>query len=165
MDIGDSFMVELRNRGTLDAYVTVLDLSPDGTINPIWPHPGVGRNVQENKLRGAADPERAEWVRIPLPYVFGVGPPVGNEIIKVIATEMPTDFGSLLTPSAAQVGASRSGPTAAATPLGRLLARAARGTRSGPLSTEPPDRTIWCTASFTFVIQDPAAPRFRKPPL
>jgi hypothetical protein len=160
MEIGDSFMVELRNRGTLSAYVTVLDLSPDGTINPIWPHPGVGRNVQENRLRGAADPERAEWVRIPLPYVFGVGPPAGNEIIKVIATETPTDFTPLLTASSAQAGGSRGEQTATATPLGRLLASAARGTRSARLSSEPPDPTIWSTGSFTFVIRDSASRRF-----
>ena len=160
MTIGDNFMVELRNTGSLDAYVTVLDLSPDGSINPIWPHPGVGGRVQDNKLRAAPDPTKAEWVLIPFPYVFRVGPPSGNEIIKVIATDTPTDFSPLLSaPAARSVGASRGEDAAAATPIGRLLASVARGTRGAALATEPPDPTVWSTGSFTFVIPAATAPR------
>jgi hypothetical protein len=159
MAIGDSFMVELRNRGAMDAYVTVLDLSPDGTINPIWPHPGVGARVQENKLRAALKPDAAGWVLIPFPYVFQVGPPAGNEIIKLIATDVPTDFSPLLMTSAGGTGAARGDQPGAATPIGRLLASAAGGTRGASLATEPSDPTVWSTAGYTFVIQDPGATR------
>jgi hypothetical protein len=157
--LGDYFMVEVRNSGSLDAYVTVLDLSPDGTINPIWPHPRLGAQVQENKIHAAVDPQKAAWALIPYPYVFRIGPPAGNEIIKAIATDVPADFAALLTP-ARSAGIGRGEEAAQKTPVGRLLASVTRGTRGPSLATEPPDPTFWSTGSFTFVIPPaPGAPQ------
>jgi hypothetical protein len=152
--IGDYFMVEVRNTGGIDAYVTIIDLSPDGSISPIYPHPQVGGQLQENKIRGAADPQKAEWVLIPFPYVFQVGPPAGNEIIKAIATDVPADFSALLTQSRT-AGQSRGEVDAQKTPIGQLLSSVSRGTRGPNLATQPPDPTIWSTGSYTYVI--PAA--------
>lgn len=160
MAVGDYFMVEVRNTGSLDAYVSVLDLSPDGSISPIWPHPQLGRQVQENKLKAAADAQKPAWQLIPFPYVFRVGPPLGNEIIKAIATDVPADFSTLLTspvPTDTRGVAKGHGELEAEkTPVGRLLARITRGGTRGPtLATEPPDPGRWAAGSFTFIIWDP----------
>lgn len=157
MAVGDYFMVEVRNTGSLDAYVTVLDLSPDGSIGPIWPHPRLGRQVQENKVKAAVDAQKAEWLLIPFPYVFRVSPPLGNEIIKAIATDVPADFSTLLTsPVSADsrgIAKGRGEVEAEKTPVGRLLASVTRGkTRGSQLAAEPPDPSMWSTGSFTFII-------------
>jgi len=158
---GEYFMVEVRNTGAFDAYVSVLDLSADGSINPIWPHPGIARGAQENKVRAESteDPAKAPWRLVPFPYVYQVGPrpAARNEIIKAIATDVPADFTVLLTPQTrGQV--SRGEAAAQKTPVGRLLASVTRPSTRGAqqLAAEPPDPTSWSTGSFTFVI--PAAP-------
>lgn len=160
--LGDYFMVEVRNTGALDAYVTVLDLSPDGSINPIWPHPKLGGQVQENKVRASQVPQKSPWVLVPYPYVFRIGPPTGNEILKAIATDVPTDFRPLLTLTLSRTAGERTrGEIAAATsPVGRLLSTAVTGgTRGGTFATQPPDPSAWAAASYTFLISGSAAGR------
>ena len=151
--VTDFFMLELRNRGSRDAFVTVLDLSPDGTINPLWPHPRVGRGVQENRIPAAPPDREPAWIPVPLPYVFQVGPPFGTEIVKAIATDVPTDFSSVL--AGAQ---SDSRGTAAApppSPLALLLAAAGGLARGRQVAGEVNDTTAWSARSFTYVIQAP----------
>jgi hypothetical protein len=151
MQMGEYFMVEVRNTGKLDAFITVLDLSPNGCIYPIWPHPKISRTVQENKLRAAADPRTSPWTLIRYPYVFGVGGPAGNELLKVIATDVPADFSSLFsTPCASDMSRDIKSQT---TPIGRLLARVARGNSRGfDAAAEPPDPTKWSAGGFSFII-------------
>jgi hypothetical protein len=156
MKIGDYFMIEARNGGPMDAYVTILDLSPDGSISPLWPHPRLGSRVQDNKLRGVPAGAQPAWVLIPLPYVFQVGPPAGLEIVKAIATDTPADFSLLLTPEATRTrGAS---PTEQS-PIGQLLAAAAGQASAAALRAAPPDPTVWSIGSFTFAIADAASGR------
>jgi hypothetical protein len=157
--VGDYFMVEVRNTGTIDAYVSVLDLSPDGTINPVWPHPRLGAQVQENKIRASDDPRTAPWTLIPFPYVFEVGPPAGKEILKAIATDVPADFSMLLSGNRRGSGPVTPRQAAAArTPVGRLLELATGTRRGGPtLATDVPDPGIWSAGSYTFMITPPSA--------
>ena len=155
LSIGDDFLVEVRNVGVLDAYVSVLDLSPNGQIEAIWPRRDAG-GVQDNKVKAESPdhPEKAPWKRVPYPgpYPFKVAEPTGNEIIKVIATDVPADFTPLLTPP--QRGPASSGEAAALrTPVGRLLASVTRpSTRGGDLTGDPPDPTAWAARSYTFII-------------
>ena len=157
LSIGDNFVVEVRNVGVLDAYVSVLDLSPDGTIHPVWPEPDAAR-ARENKLKAESPdhPEKAPWKRVPYPgpYPFEVARPIGNEIIKVIATDVPADFTPLVSPP--QRGpVSRGEESALRTPVGRLLASVTRPlTRGADLSADPPDPTAWAARSYTFIITD-----------
>jgi hypothetical protein len=147
MPIGDHFMVEVRNTGTIDAYVTVFELSSDGALTPLWPHPRVGSSVHENRLVGAVSPARAEWVLLPLPYVFRVGPPAGPEIIKAIATSTPTDFSHLLSDNAP----TRGSDTTLKTPAGRLLARVGGPLRAATDASDAFDSTVWSVGSFSFL--------------
>ena len=152
--VTDFFMLELRNRGSRDAFVTVLDLSPDGKIAPLWPHPRVGRGVQENRVPAAPPDREPAWIPVPLPYVFQVGPPFGTEIVKAIATDVPTDFSSVLTagPQSDSRGTAAAPPPS---PLALLLAAAGGLARGRQPQADVNDTTAWSARSFTYLIQGP----------
>ncbi|HEY0173821.1 MAG TPA: caspase family protein [Pyrinomonadaceae bacterium] len=164
--VGDYFMLEVENRGDLDVYVTILDLRPDGKIGPGFPQDVSG--TPDNLIR------RGSKVLIPLPYVFRVTEPLGEESFRLIATLEPTDFTPLIDEeliSRARAGSrgdgvvarlldelgrgrtARGGPVnnAAQSPLGRILLASAVGTRSNLAASAPPS---WATSSFTFVVKE-----------
>jgi hypothetical protein len=84
---GDYFQVQVKNTGSSLAFITVLDLEPDGKIAPIYP----SRDTNYDHML----PPDKQWHRIP--QVFQVGPPFGNDMIKVVATSSPADFSPLIT--------------------------------------------------------------------
>ena len=135
---GDSVVLELRNNSAEDAYVTVLDLPPDGSINPIFPHP---QAPHDNKI--VAD---KQWHRLPMPFVFTMGPPYGNEVFKAIATREPADFSSLLQGQTVQQ--SRGAPK---NPLGGLLLSSSTGQRGANFADIAP--SDWSTSNATFEVR------------
>ena len=135
---GDYVALELRNSSAHDAYVTVLDLSPDGSINPIFPHP---QAPHDNKV--VAD---NQWHRLPMPFVFSMGQPYGHEIFKAIATREPADFTSLLQGQTVQQ--SRGAPK---NPLGGLLLSSSTGQRGANFADIAP--SDWSTSAATFEVQ------------
>jgi len=139
-------VLELRNTGYLDAYVTVLDLRGEGEIGPLWPYPGL--RVQDNRI--LAD---GKWVRIPAPFVFRIDGPSGHEMFKAIATAEPADFSPLLDRDTIIAMDSRHEPKppGAETPLGQLLRAATMGERSQP-SVAPGK---WATAAVVFEVTEP----------
>jgi hypothetical protein len=142
---GDMVMIELRNTGGKDAFVTVLDLQNNGKIGPIWPHPDV--KVQENKI--AAD---KEWHRLPFPFVFRIEKPYGKEIYKAIATIEPADFSPLLNPEFLARGArDPAQQKLVQSPLGQLLMSVTMGQRSSLAAVNPTD---WATAVEIFVVKE-----------
>jgi hypothetical protein len=64
LEEGDHVMLEVKNVGTDPAYVTVLDLRPDGKIGPLWPHP---RAQGDNYV-----PNDGHWQRVKEPFVFRI---------------------------------------------------------------------------------------------
>jgi len=140
---GEVVVIELKNSGDIDAYVTVLDLQSDGTIGPIWPHPDV--NIEKNTIR--ADDK---WHRIPPPFLFELGEPYGIEIFKAIATGEPADFSPLLYRNTLEQRISDDDePPIANSPLGQLLKAATLGRRAPPGGVAPSD---WSTATMTFEV-------------
>ncbi len=136
---GDFVMLEIKNTGSVDAFVTVFDLRSDGLIAPLFPHPSI--KVYDNKI-----PVSDRWQRIPQPFIFHIEKPYGEEIFKAIATRDQTDFSMLLDAETL----ARSGETEAArSPLGQLLKAAAKGQR-GALALVAP--AGWATASITFKV-------------
>ncbi|MCP4291010.1 MAG: DUF4384 domain-containing protein [bacterium] len=117
--VGTFVMLELRNTGFVDAYVTVLDLKSDGSIGPLWPHPGL--RVQDNRI--VAD---NEWHRIPEPFIFQLEEPLGPELFKAIATAEPADFSPLLDPETIASDTQERGSS----PLSELLRAATLGQRA-----------------------------------
>jgi metacaspase-1 len=163
--LGDYFMLEVENSGDLDVYVTILDLRPDGKISPGFPQDVKG--TPDNLIK------RESKVLLPLPYVFRVTEPLGEESFRAIATLEQTDFTPLIDEDLigrARGGArgedavarlldelrgrgTRGGPVnnAAQSPLGRILLASVIGTRSGLAASAPPS---WATSSFTFIVKE-----------
>ncbi|HEX3102423.1 MAG TPA: DUF4384 domain-containing protein, partial [Pyrinomonadaceae bacterium] len=143
---GDYIMLELQNVGTVDAYVTVLDLQPDGVIKPAFPYPGI---PHENLIKHGAT------YRVPYPYVFRLTEPYGQESFRLIATREPTDFSPLLDPASLEkVGrgeGNEKGGNALKSPLGKMLVNAQKGKR-GDFVGVP---SMWATDSVTFTVLAP----------
>ena len=143
---GDNYVIEVRNTGYKDAYVTVLDLTADGQVS-CW-YPIKSDHVREPiKGEGA----NATWHRLPGDYLLFSQAPYGAEFFKAIGTDTPADFSSLVTD--AQNGNQRGGEDnpAAHTPLGRLLLSGLKGQRGGAAMV-PSD---WGTASATIINKAP----------
>lgn len=138
----DFVALEVRNTGNQDAWVTILDLTADGKISPMFPHPRVA--MPDNKI--LAD---SKWKRLPLPFVFRITPPFGSEIYKVIATAEPTDFSPLLDEQIVRGGDERV-RKATQSPLGKILRSATLVQRSEIGSAEPPN---WATAEVRFEVK------------
>ena len=80
--VGDNFELTLVNAGRRDAYVTVLDLAPDGRIDMLYP--GRDEMGEDNKLRRGKS--------FTIPRTFVVGEPLGNEMLKLIASRSPINL-------------------------------------------------------------------------
>jgi hypothetical protein len=136
---GDGFGIRLRNTGTRDVYVSVLDLMPDGTIDIIWPRPNTpvaDTALAKDSTYRIPDPEEGRQL-----HVFRACPPYGTDVLKVLATTEEVDFSTL-------TGTSRGGEEPAG-PLDRLFEDSlmgARGVRptfsSGSVSTSAVTLTI-----------------------
>jgi hypothetical protein len=145
---GDYVNIELKNSGTKDAYVTVLDLQNNGVIGPIWPYPEAGSKMQENRI-----PADKQWHRINKDtYIFEIEKPYGKEIYKAIATNEPADFSPLL--DRKFLSRKDKDPVQqklAQTPLGQLLSSITMGKRSAQASVNPAD---WASAVEIFVVKE-----------
>jgi hypothetical protein len=146
---GDYVAVELRNQSEHPVWATVLDLTADGSVGPVYPHP---------EMPGLFKPVPAdgEWYRLPYPFVFQLGDHLGREIFRVIATAERADFSPLLCERAATgrgVGDADAlrGIPPEVNPLGRLLLFAATGARGDP--ADVPMGT-WDTAQATFEVRE-----------
>ena len=144
---GDFFQLEFRNTGKLDAFVTALELTSNGKINPLFPHPSVA--MPDNKIISDGN-----WKRIKEPFIFKVSSkdPAGKYIYKAVATRDFTDFSPLLDAQVISRGdlpEGTRGSSESKKPLGKLLRAATAGQRSELGGSNPPD---WATATTTYEI-------------
>lgn len=114
MSIGDGFRIRLVNEGRRDAWVTLLDLMPDGQVQLLWP---LAEHGGEDNLLARGD-------RFEVPIAYRVGRPTGLEVIKLFATLHPVDFRPITS------GGFRRQETRG--PLDSLFERAFDGTRAQP---------------------------------
>jgi metacaspase-1 len=135
---GDTVMLEVMNLGTIEPFVSVLDLRSNGGIGPLFPHPLVLTGVNENRIRVKNDREgRPVWQRIPFPFVIKIGKPYGREVFKAIITRGEADFSPLFRLSDAediQRGRRRGsvrGEREAQSPLGQILLTVRTGLTRG----------------------------------
>ncbi len=142
---GDFVMIRLRNRAEKPLFVTVLDLMPNGSIGPIYPHPkAMGRE--------APVPADGSWHRIGLPFVFELGEPTGTEMYKVIATSEPSDFSGLVTSDLNGDAVDRTirSYRGVSNPIGLLLRSVKTGRwQVGSRGIPPAD---WATAEVRFTV-------------
>ena len=109
---GDFFFVRLIHEGERGAYVTLLDLRPDGSVEQVWP---------DTQARGEDN-----YLAAGRTYDLGCGevtPPYGTDVLKLFATPERVNF----EPVVRTQGRTRSSEH----PLEVLLADALSGTRFG----------------------------------
>jgi hypothetical protein len=97
--VGESVAISVSNKGTGEAYFNILDLQPDGLINPILP-----KKDRNGKYIGPGGPDDLKIlpgqtiIYPPDVYKVKIGPPNGMEIFKVFATCcQPLDMESIAT--------------------------------------------------------------------
>lgn len=105
--VGQKVNIAVRNTGDKPFYFNILDIQPDNIVNVVIPR--TGRPAVEYYL----EPGKTFISRD-----HNVTPPLGREVLKIIATPEPVDLSSLV----ATQGASLRGRETSANPLEKLLA-------------------------------------------
>jgi hypothetical protein len=130
------YRLEVRNTGPVEAYITILDLMPDGTVQALFPY-SKNQLVNENRI-----PPDGQWTRLPTPpYLFRVTAPFGSEKLKLIALSTPTSLAPLFT-----AGVSRDVVKKDPNPISQLLVSVSDTTRS--MREDTPQDVAWSTDVF-----------------
>jgi hypothetical protein len=88
----DSLAIWISNTGKKDAYVNILDLQPNGIINPILPNRKM--QVYPHDLKISA----GETYHFPVQkYFLQIGPPFGTEVFKIFISEQEIDLEQIAT--------------------------------------------------------------------
>lgn len=130
-DQHEYFRLELKNDSGKDLYVTLMDVSTDGSIGQVYPPEGASAKLGSGKSVKTA--------------LYRTTGPAGDETFKLIATTEPADFSFL-----AQDAVSRD-PLGARTPA-EQLAFLAWGIPRSELATEISEPEAWTTADLSFAI-------------
>ncbi len=87
--VGNKFILWVKNTGSRACYFNILDLQPDGIINPVLPNsrPSKGDPIDVNDLRIEADSSHLFDK-----YILTVAPPCGLEIYKIFVSTKPIDL-------------------------------------------------------------------------
>jgi metacaspase-1 len=131
---GDWLTVDVRNVGSIDAYLTLLALLSDGSVEQVWPVPG---ELPDNKLTK----ENRGWHKLwsgrffHKPRPFKIYRPYGTTVFKLIATKEQVDFTNWA-------------ERALRSPMEQLLATAYFGMRQD-VSIPPTD---WSTSTAVFTV-------------
>jgi hypothetical protein len=72
----------VRNKGTQDAFFTVIDIQPNNEINVVFP--------KDRESPASYSVKAGETFEVPHPILFG--PPFGQELYKLIASKEPIDL-------------------------------------------------------------------------
>jgi len=137
----DVYLLRIRNEGEDAAYVSILDLTPDGRVEQLFP---------DREDLGSANmlpPHRSYLIHDSVGHLdcYYVEPPDGVEVLKLFATHERVDF----TPVLSRRGEGTGG-RGSLSPLQQLLSDAYHGTRSDPATTPPSTGT---TYGITIVVK------------
>jgi metacaspase-1 len=96
---GDSLTLYVRNTGTKDAFINILDMQPDGIINKVIPNRELSYPVLSQNLKILAG---QDWY-LPNGDAVGISPPYGTEVFKIFVADSEFDLEDLV----GSAGASR----------------------------------------------------------
>lgn len=132
-------LFEVRNTGSVKAWITILDLSNDGKIHPIFPPIKSSKNDI---------PPNGQWIRLPWWSVAKISNPSDRiEIFKVIATNEYIDLSSLVDLNKAKGAVTTQSKLS---PLAELLRAATLGQKSAKNNAVNP--SFWYTDTVPFVV-------------
>jgi len=130
----DVVTVEVRNVGAVDAYVSVLDVQNDASVQQLWPTPN--QTASESLIPHGQPGRWQKLMQDPAhPMLLQFGGSQGVESFKAIATREKVDFKTLTTRDKLS-------------PLERLLRSASAGTRASVAVTP----SLWSTATVAFTV-------------
>lgn len=81
-NVGDKILVWAKNNGDKPVYLNILDLQPDGIINPIFPNSTTDPVISKDDLK--IDPGQEILFK---DYKITIRPPVGTEIFKIFVSQ------------------------------------------------------------------------------
>ncbi|MBL7111998.1 MAG: caspase family protein [Bacteroidales bacterium] len=84
----DQFLIEVVNTGNRGAYFNIIDIQPDGYINPVVPAPG--KDGKEYKIA------RGQTYIVPDVLLDGFYEPYGTEVFKVFASKDPINLSPII---------------------------------------------------------------------
>ncbi len=90
---GDTLTLKIKNTGMKDVYVNILDMQPDGTINPILPNSNLYYPIYAHDLK---IPSGQEFFLPAGDFIF-VSPPYGTEVFKIFASEKEINVENIAT--------------------------------------------------------------------
>ncbi len=88
----DSLALWIKNTGKKDAYVNILDMQPNGIINPILPNKK--KKLPANELKFAAG---QSYIYPIDKYFLKISKPFGTEVFKVFVSEQEIDLEQIAT--------------------------------------------------------------------
>ncbi len=139
----DTVIIRLINNSTFPVYFNIIDIQPDGKINPILPNPRKSHNPVDFRIgAGETFDVRGKYVHF--------SPPYGVETFKVFASYQPLNFSPIFMTKGG--GSSTRGNLS--NEVEKLFADSysmSRGADVGSLSAS----TDACTFSYTFKIVRP----------
>ncbi|MBK6859783.1 MAG: caspase family protein [Saprospiraceae bacterium] len=85
LKVGDSFQIIVINNGIKPAYFTIFDIQPDNISKIIVP------NESQTPEEFRITPDQKLFIK----ETWEIGPPLGNEVFKLIASDKPMDLRSV----------------------------------------------------------------------
>ena len=92
---GDKFVLWVKNNGYMAVYFNILDIQPDGVINPVLPFRN--KNIYKEDLKIDRKSER-----LFTDYEITIAPPYGTEIFKVFVSKQEIDMEGIATTHGAE---------------------------------------------------------------
>jgi hypothetical protein len=135
----DTVIIRITNNSSFPVYFNIIDIQPDGIINPILPNPRESHNAIDFKI-GAN-----ETYDVRGKYVY-FNPPYGVETFKIFASYQPLNFSPIFMTKGA--GGTRGNLSNEVEKLFADSYSMSRGADVGSLSAS----TDACTYSYTFKI-------------
>jgi hypothetical protein len=84
----DQFLIEVINTGNRSAFFNIIDIQPDGYINPVVPEPG--KDGKEYQIK------KGQTYIIPDVLLDGFYEPYGTEVFKVFASKDPINLSPII---------------------------------------------------------------------
>lgn len=98
LKVGDEVFLKITNTGVKKFYINIVDIQPDGKINPVIPNKNL-RDINNN-------PAPIRWEQCTVnkgdslffrDLSITIGPPLGEEVFKVFLSSDPLDLEEMLT--------------------------------------------------------------------
>jgi len=153
--VGDQLRLRVINTGDKAFYVNVVDIQPDGIVNPILPNKKLKDRNKRPAPVTAADcrVEKGDTLNILNTMAITIGPPLGNEVFKVFLSSDMLDLEEILVTARAEELKGTQG-RGTFTKLESLFKGAEvndKGTRGGDVTVETEQTGTTFSKPFTIV--------------